>query len=259
MIERILAYAVVGLAIGILSGLFGVGGSSISTPVLRLALEVPPLIALATPLPVTIPTAISGGLTYYRRGLADLRVAAMVTAAGIPSVIAGAVATAFISGHSLMVLTGVVVLGIGMRLAWSAITIPPTGREARRVPKRYTALASALIGLVVGFFSGLLANGGGFLLVPAFIFLLGMSMHEAAGTSLICVAGFAIPGSLTHWFLGHIDLILMLSLGIAVIPAAYVGARLALSLGTVRVQLLYGLFLVVFAIYFLYSEVMQTA
>ncbi|MCL5959628.1 MAG: sulfite exporter TauE/SafE family protein, partial [Chloroflexi bacterium] len=251
----LIAYVLVGLVIGILSGIFGVGGSSISTPVLRLALGVPPLIALATPLPVTIPTAIAGGLAYYRRGLVNWNIVIWCTLSGIPGVIAGAIATKYISGHWLMILTGIVVLGIGVRIAWSAISSLTVGDgNHHSVSGQDDRSLLLLIGLSVGFFSGLLANGGGFLLVPAFILLLGLSMHEAAGTSLVCIAGFAIPGTITHWLLGHIDPILMLSLGVAVIPASYVGARVALRLKSSQVQLLFGIFLFLFSAYFIYSE-----
>lgn len=124
-----------------------------------------------------------------------------------------------------------VVLGIGVRIAWSAISSLTVGEgNYHSVSGQDDRPLLLLIGISVGFFSGLLANEGGFLQVPAFILLLGLSMHKAAGTSLVCIAGFAIPGTITHWLLGHIDPILMISLGVAVIPASYVGARVALRL-----------------------------
>ncbi|MCL5960855.1 MAG: sulfite exporter TauE/SafE family protein [Chloroflexi bacterium] len=258
MISTLIGYALVGLFIGVLSGLFGVGGSSISTPTLRLFLGVAPLIALATPLPVTIPTAIAGGLTYYRRGLVNLNVALWCSLAGVPAVIAGAAATAFISGSWLMILTGVVMLGIGVRVAWAALVASTREREVSWDPSgRRVDLLAVLIGVAVGFPSGLLANGGGFLLVPAFILVLGLSMHEAAATSLMCIAAFALPGTVVHWALGHIDPVLMLSLAVAVIPASYLGARIALRLKSTQVQVLFGIFLFLFASYFLYSEIIR--
>ncbi len=255
MIDRVFAYAVVGLAIGVLSGLFGVGGSSISTPLLRVSLDVPQLIALATPLPITIPTAFAGGFAYYRKGLVDPNIVLWTVLTGIPGVIAGAITTAYISGFWLMMLTGIVVMVIGLRLGWSVIRSTSGSRTVERVSGERAKVLSGIIGLVVGFFSGLLANGGGFLLVPAFILILGLSMHEAAGTSLVCVAGFAVPGTIVHWLLGHIDPTIMLSLVVAVIPASYLGARVALQLKSSQVQLLFGAFLVVFSWYFLYSEI----
>src|SRR5439155_19593585 len=92
----------IGAGIGLLSGLFGVGGSSISTPLLRVLLNAPRLVALATPLPVTIPTAISGGLFYARRGRVNRRVVLWTVAGGLPGVVLGSLATSRVSDHLLM-------------------------------------------------------------------------------------------------------------------------------------------------------------
>ena len=57
----------------------------------------------------------------------------------------------------------------------------------------------------IGVFTGMLANGGGFLLVPLFVVILGLTMPESAGTSLVVIAVLSIPTLITHWALGHID------------------------------------------------------
>src|SRR5439155_26929174 len=93
----------VGVALGFLSGLFGVGGSSVPTPILRL-LGVPRLVALATPLPVTLPTALVGGFTYWRRGLVNGRAALWTAAGGVPAVIVGSYLTMIVPGRLLMAL-----------------------------------------------------------------------------------------------------------------------------------------------------------
>lgn len=61
----------VGMVTGFSSGLFGIGGSLIGTPLLRVVVQMPPLFALATPLPVVIPSALSGAATYWRQGLVN--------------------------------------------------------------------------------------------------------------------------------------------------------------------------------------------
>jgi uncharacterized protein len=230
-----------GAGIGLLSGLFGVGGSSISTPLLRLALHVPRLIALATPLPVTIPTAISGGLLYVRRGLVNRPVALWTVAGGTPGVVLGSLATSRVSDHLLMALTAVTITGIGLRL----LRRPSSGDDAV-VPGRRSVWKIVVLGLVVGIASGLLANGGGFLLVPAFVLWLGMPMQEAAGTSLVCVALLAVPGTVVHWWLGHIDPRLALGLTLGVLPMTYLGARWAVQVRSGALLRAFGAFLVVF-------------
>ena len=239
-----LEYVLVGIVIGVLSGLFGVGGSSVSTPVLRLALGVSPLIALATPLPVTLPAAAAGGYVYASRGYVHWRVVVVCGLAGVPSVIAGAFATAVIQGSALLVLTGVFVTIVGLRLLFT--------RELAHHEEHLheSVWLVAAIGVVVGFLSGLLANGGGFLLMPAFVIVLGMTTHEAAATSLISVVAFAIPGTVVHWSLGHIDVRLMLLLSAGVLPASYLGGRIGVVLPSRVARLSFGLFLTLFGMFF---------
>lgn len=237
-------YILVGTIIGVMSGLFGVGGSSVSTPILRLALGVSPLIAIATPLPVTLPAAVAGGYVYARAGLVQWRVVLISGAAGIPAVTLGALATSVVNGSALLVLTGIFVAIVGVRIL---LPMPITHHD------QHTHASVGLvagIGAGVGFLSGLLANGGGFLLVPAFILLLGMRAQEAAATSLITVVAYAVPGTAVHWSLGHIDARLMLLLSAGVLPASYIGGRLGLLLPSHVTRMLFGVFLTAFGIFF---------
>ncbi len=215
-----LAYVLVGIVIGILSGLFGVGGSSVSTPVLRLALGVSPLIALATPLPVTLPAAAAGGYVYASRGYVHWRVVVICGLAGVPAVIAGAFATAVIHGSILLVLTGVFVTIVGLRL----LLTRELAHHEEHVHESVWLVAA--IGVV------------------------GMTTHEAAATSLISVVAFAIPGTVVHWSLGHIDVRLMLLLSAGVLPASYLGGRIGVVLPSRVARLSFGLFLTVFGIFF---------
>jgi uncharacterized protein len=240
MNPHLLTALLIGAGIGLLSGLFGVGGSSISTPLLRVLLNVPRLVALATPLPVTIPTALSGGLFYARRGLVNRRVVLWTVAGGLPGVLLGSFATSRVSDHLLMALTAIAIAGIGLRiLRRPAVGMPPRDRP-------HPIWQIVALGAGVGVASGLLANGGGFLLVPAFVLWLGMPMQEAAGTSLVCVALLAIPGSVVHWLLGHIDLQLALTLTAGVLPATYLGARWAVRVRSEALLRSFGLFLILF-------------
>jgi uncharacterized membrane protein YfcA len=86
-----------------------------------------------------------------------------------------------------------------------------------------------LIGVAAGTLSGLLGIGGGVLMVPAFSVWVGMPLKETIATSLACVGIFAIPGTLTHWYLGHIDWTFAIGLTIGVIPGARIGARFTIN------------------------------
>ena len=76
------------------------------------------------------------------------------------------------------------------------------------------------VAAVIGFLTGLLANGGGFLLVPAYMLLFGLRMRQAAGTSLLVVIVLAIPTLLVHWSLGHIDWAVAAAFALGAVPMA---------------------------------------
>lgn len=104
-----------GVAIGVLFGLFGVGGSSFATPVLGL-LGVPGVIAVAAPLPATIPAAILGALGYARRHQVDVNIARWSIMGGVPATIVGALLSSWVGGTVLLVVSGVVLALVGIRI-----------------------------------------------------------------------------------------------------------------------------------------------
>jgi uncharacterized protein len=257
--EHVVVAIVIGLVVGLLSGVFGVGGSSIATPLLRVFLGTSPLIALASPLPVTLPVALTGTIAYRRHGLISGPVVAWTAAGGMPAVILGSVLTRWVPGHWLMLLVAAAMLLAGwqiLRPSTSSDSDPLSqGNDTVWQDPPVTILLA--VAVVAGLLSGLLAIGGGLFLIPAFILLLGADVRQAAATSLACVAFLALPGTVTHALLGHIDGWLSLQLGLAVIPATYLGARLSLRLTQRRLRLLFGVFLLAFAVYFFVRELLK--
>ncbi|GAC1530444.1 MAG: sulfite exporter TauE/SafE family protein [Acidimicrobiales bacterium] len=233
-----------GAAIGVLFGLFGVGGSSFATPVLGL-LGVPGLIAVAAPLPATIPAAIVGARAYVGRKEIDRDVARWSIIGGVPATIVGALLSGAVGGKALLVASGVVLAIVGIRIL---LPITAENRLAGRTRRRPGLVISAAAG--IGFFTGLLANGGGFLLVPLFVLVLGLTMPESAGTSLVVIAVLSIPTLITHWALGHIDWGVALAFAAGAVPGALVGSRLITHLPAEKLRKGFGVMLIVFAVYF---------
>jgi hypothetical protein len=97
--------SLIGLAAGILAGMFGIGGAVLTTPAMRCLLGVPGLIALGTPLPIVIPTAISGGLVFYKKKKLKLRIALICGASGSFSTLVGAWVTDLLGGELMMYIT----------------------------------------------------------------------------------------------------------------------------------------------------------
>ncbi len=103
-----------------------------------------------------------------------------------------------------------------------------------------TAPAWCLLRPSVGVLSGLLANGGGFLLAPLFVVILRLSIKQSFATSLAVAAVLAIPGTIVHAALGHINWELVAVFGATSIPLSYVGARVALRTHPVKLERAYG-------------------
>jgi uncharacterized protein len=238
-----------GVGVGVLFGLFGVGGSSFATPVLSL-LGVPPMLAVASPLAATMPAALSGAVSYLRRGDVNWRVAALSLAGGLPATVAGALLSRLVGGHWLLVSSGVVLAVIGVRVLRP---LSPAARDAA-ASRRRSGVVVALGGAAVGLFTGLLANGGGFLLVPLYLLVLGLPMHTSSGTSLAVIAALSLPTFVTHWTLGNIDWGVALGFAAGSIPAAYLGGRLAHRVPAERLRLAFGWVLVAFAAYFVLRQ-----
>ncbi len=244
-----------GSVIGLLYGIFGVG-SAFATPMLAL-LGVPGMAAIVGPLPALLPGSAAGAWSYSRQGEVDWVVARRALAGGLPAAVLGAMASTVVGGPVLLVMSGTVLLVVGIRVVRSS---PPTSVAAERADRRrssatFVVTAAAL----VGFASGLLANGGGFLLVPMFLLLLGLDMNRASGTSLVVASVLTLPTLVVHIGVGDIDYSVAAAFALGLVPGAFVGARLATRLPTDRLRRAFGLLLVIVAVWFLARQVAAVA
>jgi len=239
-----------GLLQGVVGGVFGIGGSSIGTPLLRMLLDTPPLVALGTPLPLTVPSSIAAAAAYRRRGMVNWRAVRWTAPVAAPAAAAGAVSTRWVPTQLVMMLVALTLLLAAAQL-WrrqSGAQPRPDLFGSSGVSARPWALAS--VGVLVGAASGLLANAGGFLLVPAYVWLLRARVREAAATALCCAPFIALPGIVVHGLLGHIDPSLALQLAIGAVAGSVLGARLSLRFQAIRLRRPFAVLLLAFGIYF---------
>jgi uncharacterized membrane protein YfcA len=224
----------VGLASGILAGIFGVGGGIAMTPGIQVFLGLPPVVALATPLPAIFPTALAGALAYRRQGELDTRAAVLLIVPGLFAAAIGAWLTDLVDTTLLLLITAVL-------LGSQAIAIVRGGRRGERdASEEASAPILAGIGVTAGFVSGLLGIGGGIVIVPLLAGWLGMPLKRALGTSLLAISVLVIPGSIVHAALGHIDLGVCLALAVGAVPGARIGAALALGTRERTLRLVVG-------------------
>jgi uncharacterized membrane protein YfcA len=237
--ELLIAFAV-GAVVGLASGAFGKGGSAIATPLLA-AFGIPPIVAVASPLPATIPATAIAGRAYGQAGFVNWRVVRIGITIGLPLAALGALLTRWIPGEPLVVASEILVLVLAVRLlvrhgqdeSAASDTMSPEVTAWRVV---ITVGAVALV-------SGLLANSGGFLLAPLFATFLRLPLKEALGTSLAISVVLAVPGTVVHALLGHIDWSLTIAFGLASVPFARIGAQLSLRAGARNLARTYGVVL----------------
>jgi uncharacterized membrane protein YfcA len=235
----------VGFVSGVLSGLFGVGGAVVTTPAVNVLLGGSAIEAVATPLPVVFPSSLVGAVTYARAGEVSFRALRYAALPGSAGAVVGAALTAVIDPHLLLLVTAVLI-------GWTAVGVARGAKpSAAWVRGRTAGWRYALVGLVAGLVSGLLGVGGGIVMVPAFTLWIGMPLRRALGTSLITISVIAVPGTIVHWALGHIDWAIFSSLVLGVVPGGRVGAHIALGASERALRLAVAAFL--FAIAILYG------
>jgi uncharacterized protein len=252
---NVLVIILLGGAVGFLSGMFGVGGGFLTTPLL-IFYGIPPTVAAASAATQVTGSSISGIYAQLQRGGVDFRMGGVLVAGGVVGSIAGAgLFTLLRSAGQIDTVIGVLyvtLLGsigtIMARDAWSQLRPPDseTPVVARKrghhpivaaLPLRWrfyrsglfiSPLAPAILGFLTGILTVLLGVGGGFIMVPAMIYLLGMPARVVVGTSLFQILFVTAATTLVHSLTTHaVDIVLAGLLLIGGVTGAQLGTRFA--------------------------------
>lgn len=242
----------IGLFTGFASGLMGIGGGALGTPLIKLLLGAPAIIALATTMPIMFPSAISGVYNYVRAKKVDSKLAIGLVIAATPMTLVGAAITDVVDPRALMVATALFLIIIGSTFIVRQMMLNVEISEENMPQLVWWQVL--IVGAIGGFLAGLLAVGGGVIYVPAILRVFRRPMKTALATSLIVVTAVSIPGTIEHAMLGHIDWRIAAMISIGVIPAAYFGAKAALRLRNQTLERIFGCFTITFGIYFLITQ-----
>jgi uncharacterized membrane protein YfcA len=197
-----------------------------------------------------LPNAVAGTRRSLRSGGIDRRVAGLAILGGLPAAVVGGLLSGVVDGPVLLVLSAVLLLVVGVRILLPDPAAMAERTRARRERPGVVVAVSAAVGLL----TGLLANGGGFLLVPAFILVLGLSNRMAAATSLLVAAALSVPTVAVHWWLGHIDWHVALVFALGSVPGTALGQRVVDRVPGPAARRAFGLLLVTFALWFLLTR-----
>ncbi len=239
--------ACIGCLIGLSSGMFGIGGALIATPLLHLYAGLPEFLALGTPLPAAFPSSVTGSLVYIRHNLLYFPVIFPVLLGALPANICGTLLTQYVSEFTIMILTGGFLLLVGTTFFIRGWLL----REQIEYEPHPHFWAGLITGVGAGLLSGFLAIGGGIVLVPAFVKIHKLPLKKALATSLACVCVLTVPGTITHYMLGHIDPLIALILSMNVVPFSYLGSKITVKVKSRTIERIYGTAMVLFALYFM--------
>jgi uncharacterized protein len=248
----------IGFAAGLLSGAFGIGGGILSTPLLRMFLDVTPHESVGTTLAVIIPTAVSGAVNYVKKKLVIKELAIYCGISAIFGTTLGSAATRFIEGQHLMIALAILMVivgldfitGFGAKLKKSSETNP----EQVEVLDRGGRNTAIVLGFMVGIMSGVLGVGGGFVMIPAFCYFFHTPIKVAFGTSLLVVAVVAVPGTIVHAFHDHVEWGISLSMLFGSVPGAWIGSYFSLRAKDQWLKITFGCILLGLATLFAYRE-----
>ncbi len=191
--------ALVGIAAGVLGGLFGVGGGLIIVPGLVLVVKLDRRLANGTSLAATLPIALASLSTYGYNGNVDWAVAALLTVGTVGGAVIGTKLLTILPKRTITIVFIVTVLATAIRLITTSET---TGRDDLTL---LTAVLLVVIGLATGTLSGLLGIGGGVVMVPAMVVFLGMAPVFAKGTSVAVIVPTSIVGTIRNRKTAFVD------------------------------------------------------
>lgn len=222
---RVVRGVLVGVAAGLASGLFGVGGGIVMVPALVALVHLDQRMAHGTSLTAIVPIALAGAIGYATGGQVDWAAAALTTVGALVGAPIGVTLLGRLPERQLRIGFAVLLLLSALRLLF--VAGDGTGREALTV---LLGLAYALTGLASGVLAGVMGVGGGIIMVPIFTILFGMPITLAKGTSLAVIVPTAVLGTIRNRAQGTTDLALGMVVGVAGVVTAWLASQLSLTL-----------------------------
>ena len=317
--ETFIIAAIIGVIIGIFSGLLGIGGGTLMVPIFRLGFGMSAISSTATSLFTIIPTSLAGLITHVKNKTCIPKVGVLCGLGGACTSPLGVYLASISPSWAIMLAAAAIIGYSSCSMFRKAIRMPKiapqgesavTGKDLEKEAEKAARAAQAaqaaaaqaqaaqaaaaqgkgqptttkaaanatktastpkeepfklsvkkvalclLIGLIAGIASGYVGVGGGFIMGPLFISLLGIMMRQASGTSLVAVTILAIPGVVEQGLLGHIDYIAGIAMAVGSIPGAVIGASLIRKVPERKLRFVFGAFLLISAVVLLFNELL---
>ncbi|MES2238364.1 MAG: sulfite exporter TauE/SafE family protein [Pseudomonadota bacterium] len=229
------ALSLSGLIVGLLVGLTGVGGGSLMTPILVLLFGFKPATAVGTDLLYAAITKSGGSWVHHRHGNIDWRITGRLALGSVPAAAVSLVVLAHLGleGHNTTrLITGA--LGVALLLTASSLLFRQRllafGRRyiGQALNERQTALLTILVGTIVGTLVAWTSVGAGALGVTALTFLYPqLATRRIVGADIAHAVPLTLVAGMGHWYLGSVDMHLLLNLLIGSLPGIALGSHFA--------------------------------
>ncbi len=258
------------LAVGILSGLFGVGGGFLMTPFL-IFMGIPPVYAVPNEVNNILATSVSGSLTHWYKNTLDYKMGLLIVSGGVIGTILGITTFSYFSAIGkisliisllymyLLAIVGTLMLIEGIKeknLQKKKVLIKqklhdhnwlqglPLRMRFHKSKLYESAIVPIFLGLIVGFVASMMGIGGAFLMVPAMIYIVGMPVRLIPGTSLFVTIFISAIVTILHAFnYGSIDLFLVIPLILGSIVGVQLGQKLGQFLDSTELKSLFAMLL----------------
>ena len=263
------------LAVGVLSGIFGVGGGFLMTPFL-IFMGIPPVYAVPNEVNNILATSVSGSLTHWYKGTMDYKMGLMIVSGGLAGTLLGITTFTYFSEiGKISVIISLLYMYL-LAIVGTLMLIESYKEKSRQGKKNLTkqklhdhnwfqglplrmrfhksklyesAFTPIILGLVVGFVASMMGIGGAFLMVPAMIYIVGMPVNLIPGTSLFVTIFISAVVTILHSFnYGSIDLFLVIPLIIGSIFGVQLGQKIGQFLNSTELKSLFAMLLVAVAI-----------
>ena len=251
---NILLIIFIGMLVGGLSGLFGVGGGFLMTPLL-IFLGIPPAVAVGTEAPHVLASSISGAIVHWRKRNVDIKMGFILLLGGIAGSTVGVNIFKILIGFGqidliiqLLFIFFLGLIGFSMLFESARTTIKkyrttstirtklhqhswlhglPFKMRFHRSKLYISTIPPLLIGFIVGILSAMMGVGGGFIMIPAMVYILGMSTNVVVGTSLFQIIFVTANSTFFQSYLNQtVDIVLASLMILGGVIGAQIGARL---------------------------------
>jgi uncharacterized protein len=240
-------FFIVGILAGVVGGLLGTGGCALIMPVIRFGFHFDPAFAVGTTLTAVVFTAGSGAIQHSRMGNVDKESAWITGYSGVLGVIIGSVVFAYIKpyGNLIDLIVGIAFLLVTLRMLYEGgegiLSKNPLPEPASAQGLPGSALKKSVTGSGIGFLTGIIGLGGGYALVPSFLYLFKAPMRFAIGTSMASFVWMALVGSIIKIYQQVVNIPVAITLGVGALIGAIFGAKLVAKFKPAVLKFIFGI------------------